>query len=219
MNASPRAHALIFALALFSRAWAEVSLVIPAPPKPAPAPADAQLQADLALGRAAWLAQLARVHAVKVTAWSEGAEVDCQAAVRARLVREGYELHTAGELLALQRTHHRPFAEELAEVVGGNLARKVAVRTAPGVWLAVSPKPGTPPTQWRANWLKALQGVGASGLGRVSFFLYREFRLPVGGVCAEVELQPAATLSDLALLLDLAARAITANAIRPGPAR
>lgn len=200
-----------------SAAHAEVSVTIPAPPKRPPTAGERERDADLLLDREAWLAQLSKVRGAKVVAWSQGAEVDCPAETRARLEREGFLTRELITVMDEARTAKRPISEQVADLLGGGLAKKVAIRLAPGVWVAVTPRPGIAPKESRSRWLKVLQGLGAGGLAKVTCYLHREFRLPVGGVCAEVDLS-GGTLADLAQVVGLARRALTANAIRPGPA-
>lgn len=166
-----------------------------------------------------WLAALGAVHGVKVTAWSQGPDVNCPGEVRAKLEKDGFQTYMLSEVLELSRKRKRKASDEIADLLGGSLQRKVALKIASGLWVSVTPRPGIAPADYRKNWLKALSGLSASGIGVVKCYLHREFRLPVGGVCAEVDLSPGATLSDFAEILDLAARATTSNAIRPGPAR
>lgn len=210
-----RAPALALILCM-TAAHAEVSITIPAPPKRPPTAGESERDADLLLDREAWLAQLSKVRGAKVVAWSQGADVDCPARTRARLEHEGFLTRELITVMDEARAAKRPISEQVADLLGGGLAKKVAIRLAPGVWVAVTPRPGIAPKEYRARWLKVLQGLNAGGLAKVSCYLHREFRLPVGGVCAEVDIS-SGTLAELAQIVGLARRALTANGIRPGP--
>lgn len=190
-----RALALALAVAVHA-ARAEVSVTIPAPPKAPPTAGELERDTDLTLDREAWLAELAKVRGARVTAWSQGADVNCPAETRARLEREGYSTHEFITVMDEAVRRKRPLPAQYAEAMGGGLKHKAAVRLAPGIWIALTPRPGA---------------------ARITCYLHREFRLPVGGVCAEVDLGQGG-LGELAQVIGLARRAAVSNGIRPGPA-
>lgn len=202
-------------LAMAVAANAEVSLFIEAPPRPAHADDSAlgQFDKDLKMDRNQWIDLLQTVKGSKVSTIKQGNNVSCAADIERRLRIEGYEIIKLEQLNIVLK--QAPAKDELirqaVDALQGHIDRKFAVQVLEALYIAVAPSPNLKKEELKRSFVEMLSGVHSGHLGRVKAYIMREFDLPVGFVCVEMELGKDASFDSVIRLVELSLGALLNN--------